>query len=162
MKRFVYILALVILLSGCQQSNNTNDVKLQEPNFEQQTETESLTELDENGEITDEYALLLLNKRTAGEEMTDTEEKYIDYFYHKEDGGVAILDLHGIGMHKNVAQVYVYSAPENEWQHLEKIFLTTGSVEYSLESEGLKILVDSNVMEGTIEEYLISANDIFK
>lgn len=159
MKIFLYILALVMLLSGCKHSN---DVELQEPNYEQQTESELSIEVDENGEITDEYALFLLNKKTAGKEMTDTEEKYINYFYHKEDGGVAILDLHCIGMHKNVAQVYFYSTTENEWQHFEEIFLTTGSVEYSLESDGLVILVRSNVTEGTTEKYLIPVEDIFE
>ena len=161
MKIFVYILMLVMLLSACHNPFGTEQIEIQEQGYETNSTVE-FKETDENGEITNEFALLLLDKKTSGNKLSDTELKYINFFHYSENGGVAILDNHGIGMHKTVAQVYVYSKTNKEWQHFEKMFFTTGSTEYLLKEEGLVILINSNVTEGTTEEYLIPAEDIFK
>lgn len=158
MKKIFYAIFVILLLSGC---GETEKVETPFPSQEiiEETNDEEII-IEEPTPLTLEEELELLSRKTTNEELTENEEKHIDYFYIGNPNCVAVLDLHGIGMHQMSAKIYASTNYGKKWYYVKEATSTTGPVEYLVDEEGLVLNVCS-IVTGENVKTVISQKDLW-
>ncbi len=128
MKKMCFITSALIfftMLAGCSGERTTDVVE----NTPAQA-TEASYPMDAYGCVEVAYATEILKKKSADEALVEIESDLIDYYFLEEEKGMAIVDMHGIGMQKVVLQVYSTQNAGKTWELVEKNFpLLVGDVD---------------------------------
>ena len=149
---------VALLLSGCAESE-----KMETPFPSQKVVEEANDEkiiIEEPVPLTQEEELELLSRKTTNEELAENEEKYINYFYIGNPNCVAVLDLHGIGMHQMFAKIYASTNYGKKWYYVTEAIMGSGTVEYLTNDEGLVFNV-SSIVTGENIKTVISKKELW-
>lgn len=122
----IVIAMCMFLLFGCvpQEQENMTYTEPENVDVIQQEEYQR----DENGEINLYYAKEILQKRTAGLELTEIENSAINHFFIDGNQGMALMDAHAIGMQKMVAHIYRTTNGGKYWDMLdEQLYFMSGA-----------------------------------
>lgn len=153
MKKLLFVLGLFLICAGC--SNQNDSIKISTDNTIYTKEDSADKKIDSNGVIKQEYALEILLKKSSGNELCEEEKRYIDYYCTRDEKGIALLDLHGIGMQKVVAQLYVSKDNGKTWKWAKEIWLSSGKSSFEFDGEKLNVINYANVTEKTYRSYIL-------
>lgn len=157
MKRLILILVVLLLCVGCSvQNNNVRPAMDNEIYSETDNDDEKI---DSNGVIKQDYALEILSKKSAREELIEEEQQYIKYYSMQDERGIAILDLHGIGMHKVTAQLYITDDSGVTWKWADEMWLSSGKTDFEFDGNKLKI-INYSIVTGETDESFVLFEDI--
>lgn len=149
---------VVLLLSGCAETEKV-ETPFPSQEINEETSDEEII-IEEPAPLTQEEELELLSKKTLGEEITENEENNIDYFYIGTPNCVAVLNLHGIGMHQMSAEIFASTNCGKKWYYVKEAIVTSGAVEYLVDEEGLVFNICSNVTGENVKT-VISKKDLW-
>jgi len=153
MKKLLLVLGLFLICAGC--SNQNDAIKVSTDNTIYTKEISVDKKIDSNGVIKQEYALELLSKKSSGNELCEEEKRYIDYYCMCDEKGIAVLDLHGIGMQKVIAQLYVSKDNGKTWKWAKEIWLSSGESNFEFDGDKLNVINYANVTEKTYRSYIL-------
>lgn len=116
------VFAIFIAVAGCSNQPKTDDMDI---NLSLKTETPY--PMNKLGCVDESYAQEILMKKSAGLELSEAESGLIDYYFLEEDKGMAIVDMHGIGMQKVVLKIFSTRDAGKTWRLIkDDYFVSVG------------------------------------
>lgn len=158
MKKIFCAIFVILLLSGCGETEKV-ETPLPSQEIIEETNDEEII-IEEPAPLTQEEELELLSRKTAKEELTENEEKYINNFYIGKPNCVAVLNLHGIGMHQMSAKIYASTNCGKKWYYVTEAIMGSGAAEYIVNDEGLVFNV-SSIVTGENIKTVISKKELW-
>ena len=158
MKKMFYTIFVLLLLTGCAGQEKVETPLSIKESIEETDDR--IIIVDDPVTMTQEEELELLSKKTSGEEITKNEENYIDYFYIGVPNCVAVLNLHGIGMHQMSGKIYASTNYGKKWYYVTEAIMGSGTVEYLTNDKGLVFNV-SSIVTGENIKTVISKKELW-
>lgn len=120
MKRtFIYLVVflLIIMFAGC-----SYEQPVEIPNNSDSSVTERNYPMDDNGCVDIEYASNILEEKSKGNAPSEADSNLIDFYFLEGDKGMAVVDVHSIGMQKVVLKIYSTKDAGKTWQVVKDDF----------------------------------------
>ena len=139
MKKLFLILALCfagVMFSGCKDDA---DEFVERP-----------YPMDSYGNVATDYAIELLEKKCRGEELSETDEELVKLCEVLDGKGMAVVDVHSIGMQKVMIKLFTTLDGGKSWSLLEENFeVMSGSLDCKYIDEKILFSNYAGVTEST-------------
>ena len=136
---------MFLLFTGC-----SNIQPIEESTESYTIEDETAYPMDENGCVDTEYAEKILEKKSKDLELSKIEEGIIDFFFLEGENGMAVVDMHGIGMQKVVLKIYSTLNSGETWQLVkDDLYLMSGYTDCMFLKDKLLFSNYASVVEKT-------------
>lgn len=119
---YLVVFLLIIIFAGCSYEQPADN-----PHDSDSGVAERNYPIDDNGCVDTEYAKKILEKKSKNLELSEIEEGIIDFFFLESENGMAVVDMHGIGMQKVVLKIYSTMNSGETWQLVkDDLYLMSG------------------------------------
>lgn len=142
---YLVVFLLIIIFAGCSYEQPADN-----PHNGDSSVAERNYPIDDNGCVDTEYAKKILEKKSENLELSEIEEGIIDFFFLESENGMAVVDMHGIGMQKVVLKIYSTMNSGETWQLVkDDLYLMSGYTDCIFLKDKLLFANYASVVEKT-------------